>query len=332
MTEEHAHVLEAPTGEATLGRRLLAEFVGTLLFVAAGTGAATVLALGPMRALGGIRDIFGGQPGQEEVFGALLGNNLGDVLPVALTFAFALAALVYALGGVSGAHFNPAVTFGLAVSRRFAWKEVGPYWIVQCLGAIAGAFVIAGIYGRSGNPDIPTGADVLFGATVIADGFNVAQALLAEAFITFLLVTAIMAVAVDPRAPKGFSGIGIGLALAAGILVTGAATGGSANFARSLGPFVASLFYDTPAIPWNDLLIYAAGPLIGAAAAALVYESITGLEDVSPAPRPGSATGSGADLEHFHADEEGHIHSHDGELHSHPHSHADGPGHDHDHD
>jgi len=141
-----------------------------------------------------------------------------------------------------------------------------------------------------------------------------------------------MAVAVDPRAPKGFSGIGIGLSLAAGIMVTAAATGGSANFARSLGPFVVSLFYDLPEgmkVPWGDLIIYAGGPLIGAAAAALVYESVTGLETVSPAPTPGAATGSSA--EHHHEPGESHVHSHDGDLHSHPHDHEAGPDHNHDH-
>jgi glycerol uptake facilitator protein len=99
-----------------------------------------------------------------------------------------------------------------------------------------------------------------------------------------------MAVAVDPRAPKGWSGLIIGLGLAGGILVTANATGGSANFARSLGPFVASTIYDVGNIPWKDLLVYAAGPLIGASAAALVYESVTGLERVAPEPRPGAAT------------------------------------------
>ncbi len=332
MAEDHD---ATATAEAPLPRRLLAEFVGTLLFVAAGTGAATMLKLVPARdafeRIGRLDEIFGGQPGQTDVFRELLGSSgLGDILAVALTFAFALSILVYALGGISGAHFNPAVTFALAVSRRFKWSELGPYWVVQCLGAIAGAFVIAGIYGRG---DV-NGTTYLFGATTIADGVNQAQALLAEAFIAFLLVTAVMAVAVDPRAPKGFSGIGIGLALAAGIVVTAAATGGSANFARSLGPFVASLFYDTaPEIPWDDLIIYAAGPLIGAAAAALVYESVTGLEQVSPAPRPGAATGSAAadEAEHSHDASESHVHSHDGELHSHPHDHEGGADHDHSH-
>jgi glycerol uptake facilitator protein len=311
--------------QAPLARRLLAEFVGTLVFVAVGAGVATVATLGPVSALGGLNEVLGGQAQQELLFGTLLGNSFADTLAISLGFAFALSTLVYALGGVSGAHFNPAVTFGLAVARRFSWSETIPYVIVQCLGAIAGVFVIAGIYGRGD----PGGADVLFGATVIADGVNQAQALLAEAFITFILMTAVMAVAVDPRAPKGFSGIGIGLALAAGILVTAAATGGSANFARSLGPFVVSLFYDTPKIPWDDLIIYAAGPLIGAAAAALVYESVTGLEAVSPAPAPGAATGTEA--EHDHEATESHVHSHGAEMHSHPHDHSEGPGHDHEH-
>ncbi|HYP25066.1 MAG TPA: aquaporin, partial [Actinomycetota bacterium] len=79
-------------------------------------------------------------------------------------------------------------------------------------------------------------------------------------------------------------------------LVTADATGGSANFARSLGPFVASMFYETGDIPWGDLLVYGLGPLIGGMAAALVYESITGLETEAPAPQPGAATSPGDEI------------------------------------
>jgi glycerol uptake facilitator protein len=283
--------------EASLGRRLFAEFVGTLLFVAIGTGAATVLAAGPLREFRELGEaapsIQQGPPDQAAVFEAILGNSLGDLLPVAFAFAVGLAVLVYAFGGVSGAHFNPAVTFALAISNRFQWKDVPVYWIVQVAGGILGAFIVAGIYGQDGAQ--LGGTDILFGATTVASGVNQWQAILAEAFIAFILMTAIMAVAVDPRAPKGWSGLIIGLALGGGILVTGAATGGSANFARSLGPFVASLPYDVGKLPWGDLLVYAIGPLIGAAAAALVYESVTGLERATPAPEPGAATGEAAD-------------------------------------
>lgn len=281
---DHHHVED----EAPLGRRLAAEFVGTLLFVAVGTGAATVLAIGPLKRLGSLSDLLAGAPGQDRLFGALLSNTLGDVLSVALAFAFALTLLVYAFGGVSGAHFNPAVTFALAVARRFKWTQLPLYWIAQIAGGIAGAFVVAGIYGQDGASI--AGTDILFGATVVAPDVTQWQAILAEAFIAFVLMTAIMAVAIDHRAPKGWSGLIIGLGLAGGIMVTAQATGGSANFARSIGPFVASLVYDVGKIPWSDLIVYAAGPLIGAAAAALVYESLTGLERAAPAPEPGAAT------------------------------------------
>jgi glycerol uptake facilitator protein len=283
--------------EASLGRRLFAEFVGTLLFVAIGTGAATVLVAGPLRAFRELGEkapsIQQGPPDQAAVFEAILGNSLGDLLPVAFAFAVGLAVLVYAFGGISGAHFNPAVTFALAVSNRFQWKDVPAYWVVQCAGAVVGAFIIAGIYGQDGAS--LGGTDILFGATTVADSVNQWQGILAEAFIAFILMTAIMAVAVDPRAPKGWSGLIIGLALGGGILVTGTATGGSANFARSLGPLVASLPYEVGNLPWSDLLVYAIGPLIGASAAALVYESVTGLERATPAPAPGAATGEGSD-------------------------------------
>jgi glycerol uptake facilitator protein len=292
MSEAERELQREAFGEAPLARRLMAEFVGTLVFVAVGTGAATVLSLGPLKRLARLSDLLAAAPQQNRIFSELLGSTLADTLGVALAFATALAVLIYALGGVSGAHFNPAVTVALAVARRFSWSEVPLYAVVQCAGAIGGAFIVAGIYGQDGAS--LGGEDLLFGATVVASGVSQWQAILAEAFIAFILVTAIMAIAVDPRAPKGWSGLIIGLALAAGILVTAQATGGSANFARSLGPFVASLVYDVGDIPWGDLVVYAAGPIIGAAAAALVYESVTGLERVSPAPMSGAATPPGS--------------------------------------
>ena len=285
-------------GEAPLLRRLAAEFVGTLLLVAIGSGAAVVLTLRPLQALERLIEGAGGPeavpPGQQSLFGELLGNTLGDVLGVALAFGLTLAVLIYALGGVSGAHFNPAVSVALALARRFSWKDVGPYVAVQMLGGIAGAFVIAGIYGENG---VRFGdSEILLGATRLGEGIGNWQGVLAEAAIAFILVLAIMAIAVDPRAPKGWSGLVIGIALAAGILFTGAASGGSANFARTIGPLFVSWFpalsYDA-SVEWGDYwlyVVYLVGPLVGAAAAALLYESITGLEQAAPAPGPGAAT------------------------------------------
>lgn len=283
---EMAHT--EPETEPSLGKRLMAEFVGTLLLVAVGAGAATAFLLGPQGLLERIPEAGRADP----VLNAIFSNTTADLLPVAFAFAAILAVLVYAFGGVSGGHFNPAVTFALALSNRFKWAAVVPYWLAQIVGGIAGAFIVAALF-KNGVGGVE-GTEVLFGATTVASGVDWPQALLAEAFITFFLMTAIMAVAVDPRAPKGWSGFIIGLALAGGIIVTGPLTGGSANFARSLGPLVASLAFGADKVPWGDLVWYAAGPLIGAAAAALVYEGVTSLRTHdAPAPTPGSATSDG---------------------------------------
>jgi len=292
-TSEVELAYHEPEAEAPLGKRLLAEFVGTLLLVAVGAGAATAFLLGPQAAFRGLPETLQNVPENEATFGALLGNSGADILPVALAFAAILAVLVYAFGGVSGGHFNPAVTFALALSNRFKWAAVVPYWVAQVVGGIAGGFIVAALF-KNGVGGVE-GSEVLFGATSVAQGVDWPQALLAEAFIAFFLMTAIMAVAVDPRAPKGWSGLIIGLALAGGIFVTAPLTGGSANFARSLGPMVASMAFGGDNIPWGDLIWYAAGPIVGAAAAALVYEGVTSLRThaPAPAPAPGAATTDG---------------------------------------
>ena len=288
MATAEVEVSSVPVpGEPSLGKRLMAEFVGTLLLVAVGAGAATAVLLGPQALVQRVPEAGRADP----VIGAVLSNTSADILPIALAFAAILAVLVYAFGGVSGGHFNPAVTFALALSNRFRWAAVVPYWLAQIVGGIAGGFIVAALF-KNGLGGVE-GSEVLFGATTLAQGVDWPQALLAEAFITFFLMTAIMAVAVDPRAPKGWSGLIIGLALAGGIFVTGPLTGGSANFARSLGPMVAALVFDAGKIPWSDLIWYAAGPMIGAAAAALVYEAVTSLRTHAPAPDPGAATSDG---------------------------------------
>ena len=134
MVDDHATVTDAPLideapPEAPLLRRLLAEFMGTLLLVAVGSGAATVFLLGPAQRfdLLATQNALSGAPEEQAVFQSIFSNSLGDVLGVALAFAFILAVMIYALGGVSGAHFNPAVTFALASVRRFNWRDVPVY-------------------------------------------------------------------------------------------------------------------------------------------------------------------------------------------------------------
>src|SRR5918996_2875811 len=131
-TTSEVRAQEIAVEPAPLGRRLAAEFLGTALLVAIGAGAATVLAVGPLQRLG----TFGAQleEAPEDIRQQAIASfapTFGDVLGVALAFALVLAVLIYAFGGVSGGHFNPAVTFALALSNRFKWAAVLPYWIAQ---------------------------------------------------------------------------------------------------------------------------------------------------------------------------------------------------------
>jgi glycerol uptake facilitator protein len=227
--------------EAALGRRLAAEFIGTAMLVFFGPGS---------------------------VVAAL---TVGDSLDYAalgfigLAFGIVIAAVVYGFGAVSGAHINPAVTFGLAVTRRFSWVEVGPYMLAQLVGAAVGGLLIIAAFG--------TGAADLGGAgsTVLGAGVSYVSGIVAEAIGTFLLMFTIMAVAVDPRATKGWAGLMIGLAVTCAIIVVGPLTGSSINPARTFGPYlVSALFGEGP--PWEQFPLYIVGPLLGAAVAAFVYD------------------------------------------------------------
>ena len=187
-------------------RRLLAEAIGTAILVVFGAGlVVAALTLG-----GGELDYAG----------------LGMV---AITFALAIALAIYAFGNTSGAHLNPAVTVSLAAVGRFPWSEVPAYIGAQLAGGLVGAALIWAAFGGDA-------VDLGMGQTSIADGTNYLQAIVAEAIGTFLLVTAIMALAVDRRAPGGWAGLMIGLSVAAAILLIGPLTGGSLNPARTFGP------------------------------------------------------------------------------------------------
>lgn len=185
---------------------------------------------------------------------------------VALTFALAIALAVYAFGNTSGAHLNPAVTVALAAVRRFPWSEVPAYVGAQLAGGLLGAALIVAAFGGDA-------VDLGIGQTSIATGTSYAQAIAAEAIGTFLLLTAIMALAVDRRAPGGWAGFMIGLSVAAAILVIGPLTGGSLNPARTFGPLLIGTIGGGPTF-WGDLPAYVVGPLLGGVLAAVAYDVV----------------------------------------------------------
>lgn len=226
--------------EFDLWRRLAAEFLGTALLVIFGPGSVVAALVA--------------QNGEIDY------STLGFI---SLSFGIVVAAVIYGFGAVSGAHINPAVTVALAVIKRFSWGDVVPYVLAQLAGAVAGGLVVIAMFGSRA-------AELGLGATTLGDGVAIPAGILAEVVGTFLLVFTIMAVAVNPRAPAGWAGLMIGLAVVGAILVVGPLTGGSFNPARTFGPYlVSALAGATP--PWSQLAVYIIGPLVGAVAAAVSY-------------------------------------------------------------
>jgi MIP family channel proteins len=199
-----------------------------------------------------------------------------DLAALALTHAFILAVLIYALGGTSGAHFNPAVTFALWSIKKISTPNAIVYVICQLVGGVLGALVVLLLFNDVGDA-ANYGATAINGA-VINNG-SVWLALIAEAIGTFLLMYAIMGLAVNPRGEAPLAGLGIGAALGVAVIVFGPATGAGLNPARWLGPAVASGRFD-------DFWIYIVGPLVGAIAAALAYRAFILNPRWLPAQRP----------------------------------------------
>jgi len=253
--------------KADLGRRLLAELVGTALLVIFGAGA-LVAAL---------------KVGQGKLDYAGLGI-------VGLSFALVIAAVIYMFGTTSGAHINPAVTVSLAVVRRFPWAEAVPYVVAQLVGALVGGVLVVAIFGTDA-----TDLNVA-GGTIVGAGFTNAQAAVAEGLGTLLLVATIMALAVDRRAPAGFAGLVIGLAVACEIMVIGPISGGSVNPARTFGPYLATELFGG-STPWSEFWIYWVGPLVGGGLAAVGYDLIAQPERAEAAAREDRAQGAAGAVE-----------------------------------
>jgi MIP family channel proteins len=183
-----------------------------------------------------------------------------DPATVSVVFGLTVAAMIYTLGHLSGAHFNPAVTLAFALVKRFPFGQVGAYWTAQVSGAFAAVFCLFVLMPEK------TG----FGAVMTR--VNPWQTFGWETILTFFLMLVIIAVATDARAEGTMAGAAIGGIVMIGSLVGGPLTGAAMNPARFLAPALAE---------WNlDLWpAYLAGPFVGAAMAALLYEKIRSLDD-----------------------------------------------------
>ena len=195
--------------------------------------------------------------------GAIISVNAtqlqGGLIAVALAHGIILAVMVSAIMRISG-HFNPAVTIGFLVTRRIEPMMAGVYIAAQLLAAILAAYALKWLL-----PAAMTEATRLGGQAVSAE-ITAGQAIALEAIATFFLAFVIFGTAVDPKAPR-IAGLAIGFTIAADILAIGPFTGASMNPARSLGPAVASGIFE-------GQLVYWIGPIIGAVAAALLYDSL----------------------------------------------------------
>jgi aquaporin Z len=232
-------------------KKLLAEFIGTFWLVLGGCGSAVLAAKFPEVGIG--------------------------LLGVSLAFGLTVLTGVYALGYISGGHFNPAVSVGLWAGGRFPASQILPYVVTQVAGAIVAAAVLYAI--ATGRPgfDVTSGFAANGYGKHSPGGYSMASAFITEVVMTFMFVLIILG-ATHVRAPVGFAGIAIGFALALIHLISIPVTNTSVNPARSTGP---ALFAGSWAIA--QLWLFWLAPLVGAVFAGWLYRGFLQPEE---APEP----------------------------------------------
>lgn len=209
-------------------KKLAAELLGTFALVFAGTGAVVT------------NDVSGGTV-----------SHVG----IALTFGLVVLAMVYAVGDVSGAHLNPAVTLGFFAARRFEGRLVAPYIAGQCTGAMLASLILRLLF--------PTNATL--GATLPAG--DALQSFVLEAILTFLLMFVILSVSTGSKEKGVLAGVAVGSVIALEALFAGPISGASMNPARSLAPALVSLRLDS-------LWVYLTAPVLGACAGVLACRCV----------------------------------------------------------
>ena len=227
-------------------RKLSAEFFGTFWLVFGGCGSAILAAGFPSVGIG-----F-----------------------VGVSFAFGLTVLTmaYAVGGISGGHFNPAVSLGLALAGRFEWKNLVPYWVVQVVGGIAGAAVLYVI--ASGTKDFAAGGFASNGYDALSPGgYSMLAALLAEIVLTGMFLVIILG-STSKAAPAGFAPLAIGLGLTLIHLISIPVDNTSVNPARSIA---AAIFASNGAL--GQVWLFVVAPLLGGALGALIWRYLLAPEE-----------------------------------------------------
>jgi aquaporin Z len=235
----------------SLGRKAMAEFIGTFWLVFGGCGSAILAAAFPNLGIG-----FAG---------------------VSLAFGLTVLTMAYAIGHISGCHLNPAISVGLLVGKRFPASDLLPYVVAQVLGGIAGAGVLYIIASGKVGFDLAGGFASNGYGLHSPGGYSMVACLVAEIVLTFMFLMIILG-ATDRRAPQGFAPIAIGLGLTLINLIGIPVTNCSVNPARSTGP---ALFAGGWAI--EQLWLFWLAPIVGAAIAGIVYPAMAGEQAAAPA-------------------------------------------------
>jgi MIP family channel proteins len=213
-------------------RRAVAEFIGTFTLIFIGVGS------------------------------ILAANQIHDpsLIGVAIAHGLAIGIMVSALGHISGAHFNPAITFGFLITRRIKPALALLYWASQLAGAALAALLVRDLLPRTSTEAVHLGVPAIGGGVDAGAAFGL------EAILTFFLAWVVFATAVDPRGTfKSIAGLAIGLTITVDILFGGPFTGAAMNPARAFGPQLVGSH-------WANGWVWYAGPLLGASVAAILYE------------------------------------------------------------